>query len=105
MNIALIIIYSMNLAFTLLNAYFYLWKLSKYRFVPFVLLYTGMSCLCCLVIAYSVQCISPGSNINVSEAAWVYYFVNMKTFSMVSIIGFSGLIIDLLLMLRLMRDS
>ena len=66
MNVALIIIYGMNLAFTLMNAYLYLWKLSKYRFVPFVLLYMGMSCLCCLVIAYSVQCISPSSKINVS---------------------------------------
>ena len=105
LNVAIIVIYLLNLLFTLLNAYLYLWKLSKYRFMPFVLLYVGMASLCCLVIAYSAQCITPGSRINTSESAWVYYFVNMKTTSMVSMIGFSGLIIDLLLMLRLMRQS
>ena len=100
-----ITIYGLSLAFTLLNAYLYLWRLSKYRFMPFLLLYVGMIGMCCIVIGYYAECITPMSKVNSTESAWVYFMINMRLSCLISIIGYSSLIVDLLLMLRLMRKS
>ena len=102
--VCIIVIYSLCLLLTVINAYLYLLKLSKYKFLPLLLLFTGIGVVCCLVIANFAEYINPGSNMNKNEATWLFYMINIRLFSLVFIVGFCGLIVDLLLMLRLMTQ-
>lgn len=105
MMIVLIILWSGCLCLNCTNFYIYLIKLKKYRFVPSVLLYTGMLVTCCVVIAYFSQRINPTSRVNTNEPSWIYYSSNMRLFCIYAIIGFTALLVELVMMLKLMNKS
>ena len=103
--VTMISLWAFFLVFTLVNAYLYLLKMRKYRFIPFLLLYVGMASLSCFVIAYYVMSLDLNNVVYTQEGFWLLYEGNMKASVLVALIGFGGLIIDLLLMLRLMTQS
>ena len=66
LNITIIILWSFTLLFTLVNSYLYLLKLSKYRFIPFMLLYTGLTMMCCVTITYYMKSFDLDDKVNTS---------------------------------------
>ena len=103
--ISLLILWSFCLLLTLINSYLYLFKLNKYKVMPLLILLVGMVILCSIVLVFYIECVLSDSKINSNESAWLFFMINMKLCYLLTIIGFSGLIIDLLLMINLMVDS
>jgi len=103
--ICIIILYSLLLSYTILNAILYLIMLRKYRFMPFLLLYMGMIALCSLIVAFFAECLTDGSAVNTNEVAWLRFELNVKAAAIIGVVGFTGLIADLVFMLKLITHQ
>ena len=90
---------------TLLNVYNFLYKMRKYRFMPILLTYIGMLGLCVLSIIFFAEALAPGSRLNTNESTWVYYQANIRLCCHIALIGYGGMIIELILSIQMMQQA
>ena len=100
LEILLIIMWALLLILILFNAYNFLYKMTKYKFAPMVLVYVGNAAIACLTIAYFCERLDGASRVQTSESAWIYYQANIRLACLIAIIGYIGLLYELRLMLK-----
>ena len=100
-----IVVWSLTLIITIYNAYEYLYKLSRWKFIPISLTYLAIIASAILSIIYSCERLTPSSGVNTNEADWVFFFSNLRLAAQVGCIGFAGMVIELILKVRLMETS
>ena len=103
--VSIVAMWCFQLIFTLITGYLYLWKLRKFKFLPLLILYISMVVTSVTVITYYTQCIIPSSVVNTDRASWLFYMIIIKLGCLIGVVGYNGLIIDLLLMLNVLTKS
>ena len=103
--ICLIVIWSFCLLLTFINAYLYFYMLKKYKVISLLIMFVGTAALCSIVIVFNLQCLNADSEIESNVSVWLFFMINMKLACLFIVIGFGGLIIDLILMMSLMLES
>ena len=73
LEVFLIIFWALLLILICFNAYNYLYKMTKYKFAPMVMVYVGNAVLACLIIVYFSERLDDNSIVNTTESAWVYF--------------------------------
>ena len=104
-EVTLIGLWALLLVLIIFNAYNYLYKMTKYKFAPMVMLYVGNAVLACLVVVYFSERLDMHSRVWRSESAPIFFQSNMRLACTIAILGFIGLIVELRLMLLAINES
>ena len=99
LEILLIIMWALLLILIFFNAYNFLYKMTKYKFAPMVMVYVGNVAIAGLIIAYFSERLDANSRVQTSESAWIYWQANIRLACLIAIVGYIGLLIELRLML------
>lgn len=85
------------------NIYHYLYVQGKYRFVPMLQIYVGMSFISLLLFSYYID---RELNENTRDmTTWIFISANVRFSSSVATLGFLGMIFELIFKLQMLQQS
>lgn len=79
--------------------------MRKYRFIPVVVTYGSMLSMAILFITYYIERNIDTSRVNTVESAWIYFNNSIRLAAVLGTLGYTGLIIELNLLISLMQES
>lgn len=85
------------------NIYHYLVRERKYKFIPMLLVYVGQLSMVLIILAYFITKETDGNKRQMEQ--WSYFTINMRLACLICILGFSGLVIELSLKLKMLQQT